>query len=166
MKLSAFDFLLKPVGFPELKETLEKLREKVQQKKLSSNRQQQLDTFISLFKNPASTNAKIVLPSHNGLFFIPVADIIRAESEGNYTNFFLVDGKKHLVSKTMKEYEELLACYNFYRVHKSHMVNLRYITRYVRGDGGTLVMSDGSEVEVSTRKKAGLMDKLYENPLI
>ena len=164
--MSAFDFLLKPVGLSELKETIEKLQDKIQKKKITANKQHQLDVFISLFKNPASANAKIVLSSQNELLFIPVSDIIRAESEGNYTNFFLTDGKKHLVSKTMKEYEGLLECYNFFRVHKSHMVNLRYITRYIKGDGGTVVMSDGSEVEVSQRKKAELIEKLYENPLI
>jgi two-component system LytT family response regulator len=163
LRLCAFDFLLKPAGMEELEECIIRLKEKIKDKKVNEAKQQQLQNFVHLFREPTSSDAKIVLPSSNGLHFIPVKDIIRAESEGNYTNFFLVNGKKHLVSKTMKEYEEMLSNYNFFRVHKSHMVNMKYIIRYSKGDGGTLVMSDGSEVEVSARKKSELMEKLYNN---
>ena len=95
--------------------------------------------------------------------FVPVKEIVRAEAESNYTIFYMSNGKKQVVSRTMKEFEEVLTNHNFFRVHKSHIVNLNFVSRYVKGDGGTLVLTDGTEVEVASSKKAALLTKLQDN---
>lgn len=89
----------------------------------------------------------------NGLIFIDVQDIMRCQSEINYTTIFLKDRQKITVAKTLKEFEELLTEYNFYRVHNSHLVNMDYIKSYNKGKGGFVCMTDNSEIEVSTRRK-------------
>jgi len=160
IRMSAFDFLLKPISMDDLRACVTRLHEKINQRKLQSDKEQQVNNFLQLFKNPSATEAKITLPTQNGLLFIPIKDIVRAESESNYTFFHLSNGKKQVVSKTMKEFEDILCSYNFFRVHKSHIVNLNYVSRYIKGDGGILVLSDGTEVEVSPRKKADLLQKL------
>jgi two-component system LytT family response regulator len=162
IRMSAFDFLLKPVSMEELEECITRLQEKVKQKKILLEKQQQVNNFIQLFRNPANTEAKITLPTQNGLMFIPIKDIVRAQSESNYTCFFLSNGKKELVSKTMKEFEDILCSYNFFRVHKSHIVNLGCVSHYFKGDGGRLLLTDGTEVEVSVRKKADLLERLLD----
>lgn len=86
-------------------------------------------------------------------------DIIRLEADGNYTNFITGKGI-HLVSKSLKEYDELLSDNNFLRVHQSHLINLNYAKKYVRGDGGYVVMQDGTSVPVSVRKKHEVLEKL------
>jgi two-component system LytT family response regulator len=91
---------------------------------------------------------------------VKISEIVRLESDVNYTWFFLVNGEKILASKTLKEFEEMLEEYNFYRVHKSHLINLAHLQRYIKGEGGSVVMSDGSEVDVSRRNKEGLMKRL------
>jgi two-component system, LytTR family, response regulator len=88
------------------------------------------------------------------------SDIIRCESEINYTRIFLKYKQKLLVAKTLKEFEEMLADYNFYRVHNSHLINLAYIKSYNKGKGGSVIMEDGSELEVSTRRKEEFLKRL------
>ncbi len=95
-----------------------------------------------------------------GLEFVPVDTIIHCSSSNNYTEFFLTDKKRLLVSRTLKETEDMLAEYSFLRVHHSHIVNLNAITRYVKGEGGYLIMEDGSTVDVSRSRKEMLMQKL------
>ena len=89
---------------------------------------------------------------------INVQDIIRCESDNNYTKFFLKDNKKLLVSNTLKDYEEILSEYNFARVHQSHLVNLNYVTRLDKRDGFTLIMLDNSQIPVSARKRNQLLE--------
>ena len=100
------------------------------------------------------------LPSSDGIDFIEADFIIRAEAERSYSNFYLRDGKKVLVSKPLKEYESLLEQCNFFRIHKSHMINLNHIEKYVKGKGGYVIMNDGSHVDVSVRKKDDLLNRL------
>ena len=95
-----------------------------------------------------------------GLEFVPVNSIISCSSNNNYTEFFLADKKKLLVSRTLKEVEDMLADHSFLRVHNSYVVNLNAITRYVKGEGGYLVMTDGSTVDVSRSRKEFLMQRL------
>ena len=95
-----------------------------------------------------------------GLEFVPVDTIVSCSSSNNYTEFFLTDKKRLLVSRTLKEVEDMLADHSFLRVHNSHVVNLNSITRYVKGEGGYLVMSDNSTVDVSRSRKEFLLQKL------
>lgn len=94
------------------------------------------------------------------MHIVDIDNIIRCESEDYYTKFFLKEGKVIMVSKTLKENEELLAEYNFIRPHKSHLINLKYVKSFLRMDGGSIVMTDGSQVPVSRRKREQILDVL------
>ena len=100
---------------------------------------------------------KVGLPTANGVKFVKVEDIVRCEADGPYTQVFMNNCERLVVSKNLKIYEELLADNKFLRVHKSHLININYIDKYINGDGGSVVMSDGSTVEVSRRKKDELL---------
>jgi len=102
---------------------------------------------------------KIVLPQLDGFEVININEIIRAEADDNYTNFFLINGKKYLVSKTLKYFDELLTEFDFIRTHKSHLVNLQYITKYIKGKGGQVRMIDDSYVDVSATRKNELLER-------
>ena len=109
---------------------------------------------------PAKSISKIALPTMEGLQLIPVDSIIRCESEGNYTVLMLKNKQKVIVSTVLKDIEEMLEDYSFARVHRCYLVNLNEVEKYVKGEGGYLVMSDGSSVDVSRTKKELLLKKL------
>jgi two-component system LytT family response regulator len=152
IKFSAIDYLLKPVDPEELADAIARVFEK--KKHNSYQPQLQIENLLDNLKSINKQNFKLSLPTSEGTLFIPIEDIVRCESDANYTRFFFKDGTKPVVvSKTLKEFEELLNDYGFCRVHNSHMINLKFIRRYIRGEGGIVVMLDGTEVEVSRRKK-------------
>lgn len=155
-KFSALDYLLKPIDTDELQAALKKLNDKVSQKDIAGK----FDALFHNLKNIQSASKKICVPVLSGLVFIQTDDIIRCESNVNYTTLFLKDKQKLLVAKTLKEFEEMLTEYNFYRVHNSHLLNLAYIKMYNKGKGGTVTMNDGSEIEVSTRRKDDFLKRL------
>ena len=105
-----------------------------------------------------SQNKRIVLKTIDKLHFIPVNEIMRCEADRNYTTFFLTENKKIVVSGSIKDYEDILKEQGFYRLHKSHIVNLLYVKSYEKADGGTVILSDGSHVPVAMRKKNQLID--------
>lgn len=154
-KFSALDYLLKPVDREELEKAIQKIS-----KKINPAISQQLEILLHKINQPAIPVQKIALPTMQGLEFVPVESIIHCSSSNNYTEFFLADKKRLLVSRTLKETEDMLAEYSFLRVHHSHIVNLNAITRYVKGEGGYLIMEDGSNVDVSRSRKELLMQKL------
>lgn len=155
-KFSALDYLLKPVDANELQTAVNKLSEKFSQKEIS----QKFDVLFYNLKNIQSASKKICVPVLSGFVFIQTSDILRCESNINYTTLFLKNKQKLLVAKTLKEFEDLLSDYNFYRIHNSHLINLAYIKTYNKGKGGSVTMEDGSEVEVSTRRKDDFLKKL------
>lgn len=110
-------------------------------------------------KNNNIQHKKIVLPQMDGFEVVNVNEIIRAEANDNYTNFYLTNGKKYLVSKTLKHFNELLSEFDFIRVHKSHLVNLQFISKYIKGKGGQVKMSDESIVDVSPIRKKELIER-------
>jgi two-component system LytT family response regulator len=105
---------------------------------------------------------KVTLSKLDGSYIVLALDIIRCESDINYTTLFLKDKQKLIVAKTLKEFEELLTEYNFFRVHNSHLINLSYLKSYNKGKGGTVTMTDNSEIEVSTRRKEDFLKRLSE----
>jgi two-component system LytT family response regulator len=154
IKFSALDYLLKPFTVEDMRLAIQRYEKKV-------HRQNTVDQFQNLFHNLKQSNErKIALPTFTGLTFVSVKDIIRCEAEANYTIFYLLNKAKIVVAKTLKEYEEMLKDYNFFRVHHSSLVNLEHIKDYVRGEGGVVYMIDGSQVEVSRRKKEEFMKKI------
>jgi len=154
-KFSALDYLLKPVDREELEKAIQKVS-----KKITPPVSQQLEILLQKINQPAIIIQKIALPTMQGLEFVPVDSIINCSSNNNYTEFFLADKKRLLVSRTLKEVEDMLADHSFLRVHNSHVVNVNAITRYVKGEGGYLVMTDGSTVDVSRSRKDLLLQKL------
>lgn len=154
-KFSALDYLLKPVDREELEKAVQRVS-----KKINPPVSEQLEILLQKINQPAITVHRIALPTMQGLEFVPVESIIYCSSSNNYTEFFLADKKKLLVSRTLKEAEDMLADHSFLRVHNSYMVNLNSVTRYVKGEGGYLVMSDGSTIDVSRSRKELLMQKL------
>jgi len=148
-RLSAVDYLIKPVALSELKQALEKF---VQRKSIMSTAQH-IKVLLENIRAPKPESSRIALPTLNGFIFIAIKDIIRCESDNTYTTFFTTDKRKIVVSKTLKECEQLLHDHRFFRVHNSHVVNLEYIIEYIKGDGGLVKMTDGSHVDVSRRRK-------------
>lgn len=154
-KFNALDYLLKPIDLDELEKAIDKAKKKVQLP--ASPSLEVFKNFIDTFKNPSNPLNKLSIPTADGFMLIPLNEIIFCESFGNYTTFHLVNNKKITSSYTLKEYDELLSDQNFFRAHKSHLVNLAHISRYVKGEGGTLMMSNGYEIEVSRRNKEALL---------
>jgi len=109
-------------------------------------------------KSGSQNSHKIALPTLEGLLFVRVSDIIYCESNGPYTKFFLKQPDKIITSKHLKEYEDLLSEYSFFRIHKSYLINLQEIQKYIRGDGGQLIMSNGAAINVSKQRKEGFLN--------
>lgn len=161
IKFNALDYLLKPFSVKELQDALEKCREK----KLSRPKElgvSPMDVFLQNMKTLQQTHKKIALPTINGLVFMPVQNIVRCESTGNYTRIFFTDKKNLMVSRPLKEFEELLSDVDFFRVHNSHLINMQQMQSYIQGEGGFALMSDGAQVEVSRRRKADFLKKAMQ----
>jgi two-component system LytT family response regulator len=156
IKFSALDYLLKPIDPSELKSAVEKAIKAVNDKKEESQ-------FDALQYNiQPNQKRRLVLKTQESVYVVELDEIIRCEADRNYTSFFLAGGKKILVSKTLKEYETLLTGHNFLRVQQSHLINLDYVDRYDKGNGGSVVMKDGSEVPLSPAKRE-IFFKILEN---
>lgn len=153
-KFSAVDYILKPVLAGELLSAVEKAEREIQKK----------DTELKLGALLANidTIKKIVLKTAESIHIVNVSNILRCEADINYTTFYLQNSEKLLVSRTLKEFAELLEPAGFFRTHQSHLVNLDQVIRYDKTEGGHLVMADESIVPVSSRKKDQLF-KVFEN---
>ena len=114
--------------------------------------------MLHSIKTPQQLLKKIALPSTNGLVFVPVENIIRFESDSNYTDAFLIKGEKICITKTLKQIEESLEGHPFFRVHQSHFINLNHILEYVKDAGGYLVMSDKSTITIARQRKDAFME--------
>ena len=159
-RFSAIDYLLKPVDPEDLKQAIEKLN----RKKPSDELAQKFDTLLENIEQLKhyTPPKKIVVPTISGFELLLVIDILRCQSDINYTIIFMKDKQKLVVAKTLKEFEEMLEEYDFYRIHNSHLVNLAYIKSYYKGKGGSVIMIDGTEIEVSTRRKDEFLKRLAE----
>lgn len=162
IKFSALDYLVKPVDADELMKAV--LKHEGKRNQSDSNRQ--LEVLFQNLKNMNSTSNLIGLPTMNGLTFIKLQDIVRCNSDVNYTVFYLADKSKITVSRTLKEVESMLTESNFMRVHDSHLINFSHIRKYVKGDGGIAIMSDGAEVDISRRKKEEFKKRLADLKMI
>ncbi len=156
IKFSALDYILKPIDPEELKKSIEKAIESIDHKKEESQYE-----ALSLNMQP-SQKRRLVLKTSESVHVVDLDKIIRCEADRNYTSFYLVDKKKILVSKTLKDYETLLTGYNFLRVQQSHLINLDFVDRYDKAHGGSVVMKDGSEVPLSPNKR-DIFFKILEN---
>ncbi|WP_220466305.1 LytR/AlgR family response regulator transcription factor [Dyadobacter psychrotolerans] len=150
LRLSAVDYLLKPIDEEELQTAITRLKKRVNEK-----------AKYKLVKPEKKPNNRLALPTAEGVYIVDKANIIRVEAMSNYSVFLLTDAKKIVVSKTLKEFEPVLDDAHFMRINRSVIVNLDFVVKYRKGDGGTLELSDGSEIEVSPQKKEALLLWLY-----
>ncbi len=154
IKFSALDYLLKPIDADELVVAVNKAK--------TTNKndvQIQIENFI---KNQSlqNQNKRITLQTTQGIFVHEIQTILKCTSEGNYTNIHFTDGKKTLISKPLKDFEDLLCNNGFERIHNSHIINLNHLTSFIYKDGGYVILSDKSTLPVSKRKKASLIEIL------
>ena len=158
IKFSALDYILKPVDPEELKAAVMRALDALGSKKEESQ-------FEALHLNiQPNQKRRLVLKTQESVHIVELDHIIRCEADRNYTSFYLTEGKKILVSKTLKDYETLLSSHNFLRVQQSHLINLDFVSRYDKGNGGSVVMKDGSEVPLSPAKR-DIFFKILENLL-
>ena len=158
-KFAATDYILKPVDIEELQEAVKRIVEK-RQNPDDNPASEQIQALIKNIRNIQQPFKRIVLPTSNGFTVVDPKDIVRCEADRNYTFIFLRDKRKILVSRTIKEYEEMLVDFNFFRIHQSHLINLAFLKNYTRGRGGYVELTDGSVMDVSARKKADFLRRL------
>jgi two-component system LytT family response regulator len=147
IKYAAFDYLLKPVDIEELRSAVERVAQQTQEPT-----DKMLEVLQHNLQGRQPLN-KIAIPTLEGLLFFNIADIIHLEAQSNYTVIHFNNHPKLLASRTLKDFEELLPTDTFFRTHNSHMINLNFIKRYIKGDGGQIEMQNGNYVTVSRRKK-------------
>ncbi|HXD93588.1 MAG TPA: LytTR family DNA-binding domain-containing protein [Bacteroidia bacterium] len=157
-KFSAIDYLLKPVIPEDLVNALQRV---VQQLDIE-NSNTKLDVFMSNMSDLTRDKKKIVLNSHDKMHIISLNEVIRCEADRNYTQFFLFNKKSVLVSRPLKDYDDMLSEYGFFRCHHSHLINLEFVDRLEKKEGGILIMKDGSEVLVASRKYTELIAALHK----
>lgn len=153
-RVAAIDYLLKPVDPDDLMEAVEKakLQPPIQEIQVSE----------AISSQSSEKLKQLVLSDADNVYLVQVSEIIRCQSEDNYTRFFLSDGRKLLISKTMKEFAELLGKSGFFRSHQSHLINLAFFDHLDKRDGGTIFLRDGASVPLATRKKDQLIQALKE----
>ncbi len=153
-RFSALDFLLKPVDPEDLQEAVQKIKNV----KNKDNDYRHIELLLENIGKKNDSFKKIALSNSEGIHLFEIKDIIRCESEDNYTKFYFRNHKPLLISKTLKEYEELLNEHRFERIHQSHLINLYDLKSYIKKDGGFVIMSDNSKLPVSQRKKEKLQE--------
>jgi two-component system LytT family response regulator len=156
IKASALDFLLKPVTREDVVAAVERFRQRAG----SNTINKQVDLAVQFLSNLSSQENKIAVPGINGLEFIKLCDIIHIEASGNYSEIHLLSKEKLLALKPLKELEDILAGQQFLRIHHSHLINLKYIKRYQKADGGTVIMDDGAELSISRPRKEDFLKAL------
>lgn len=151
---SSIGYIMKPIDPEALQAAVKRIRPR-----RDSRIENRLDVFNHVYNNPNAFE-KMSISALDGIYFVNLRDIVRFEAEDNYTHIFLQSGEKITASKTIKAYEEMLAGLNFYRVHKRHVINLNYMRKFVKGDGGYLVMDDGKKIDVSRRRRPSFMEQM------
>lgn len=156
IKFSSLDYLLKPIALDELQNSIDKARVKMD----TNVYRQQLDTLMQSLARESNKQEKICLATTAGMEFIAIDDIVLCKADGSYTSFVLKSKNSLLVSKHLKEYENLLADQLFMRVHNSYLINLREVKKYIKSDGGYIIMSNDMHVSLSPRKKEDLIQAM------
>jgi len=158
---SSIGYILKPIDPDALQEAVARIKNR-QQDQIDKR----LEIFSNYYNNP-NAFTKMSISAIDGIYFVNIRDIVRFEAEDNYTHIYLNNGERITASKTIKSYEELLLPFNFYRVHKRHVINLNYMRKFVKGEGGYVIMDDAMKIEVSRRRRPAFMEqirRLQEGP--
>jgi two-component system, LytTR family, response regulator len=148
IRISAFDYLTKPIAIKDLQNAVERL---VKQRHQATR--EKLDVLRQSLSDHKTQEDKIAIPTNDGMEFLPIKNIVHIESSTNYSKVFLKEGKPILVTRLLKDFEDMLLPYRFFRIHNSHLINLNYIQKYVRGEGGQVIMQNGDAIDVARRKK-------------
>jgi two-component system LytT family response regulator len=154
-RYNALDYLMKPVDADEFKTAVSKAVKRLNQ--VVKTTPELIGSLKQQLKNPQKIPDRIIIPAAEGYLIIPVQDISYCHANGNYTVFYLKDKTKLTSSYTLGYYEDLLSEHNFFRIHRSYMINLAFIKMYRKADGGVVVMNDGQEIEVSRNNKDAFM---------
>ena len=149
IRFSALDYLLKPVDADELMRAVKRAAQKQNQKENKIK----VKSFLHNVRSQQQRLGKLSVATQEGLLFIDVHEIIFCKADDNYTEIILNNKEKIVVSKTLKDVEEMLEGYSFFRIHQSYLINLKFMQRYVKGEGGYVVMKDGTPLDVARRKK-------------
>jgi two-component system, LytTR family, response regulator len=160
IRFSAVDYILKPLDEKALVQAVNRAKEKI----ASTNRTRNLEIlFHNISQKPTGADMQLCIPSTRGFQVIKINDIVYCQAENTYTSICLTDGKQLLSSRSLIEYETLLEELSFVRIHKSWLINLRHMKEYRKGEGGTVIMSDNKELEVSRRKKEHFLELLKQH---
>lgn len=153
-RLGAIDYLLKPVSPSDLQQAVERV---AHHQNLQSSNKSRLNEFA---KNYGLAFTKITVPALHGFEFVDFDEIVFLQSDSNYTRIKLKDGRTIVATRLLGDFEEMLAPYNFFRIHKSYIINLVHMKKYTKGEGGTVMMKDGSEMDVSRRMKEAFLQRI------
>jgi two-component system, LytTR family, response regulator len=148
IRISAFDYLTKPIAIDELQNAVNRL---LKDRQLTTR--ERLDVLRQSLLEKRDQETRIAIPTAEGLEFLVIKNIVHIESSANYSKIYLLNGKTMLVTRLLKDFEDMLVPFRFFRVHHSHLINLNYIQKYIRGDGGQVVMQTGETIDVARRKK-------------
>jgi len=159
IRYSALDYLVKPVEIDDLKNAVNRAIEKRNATKPNA----QIDLLLENIAHDKMKFKRIAIPTTEGLQFIKTEDILYLEASVNYTKFHLCNNTKYTVSKTLKEFEDILPSDIFIRIHNSYIINKNYVEKYIRGDGGQVVLSNGSVLDISKRKRAEFLKAIGYN---
>jgi two-component system LytT family response regulator len=153
IRFSALDYLLKPISISELRSAVKRFK--------PVDKDQKVNNVKTLLHNLNGQNdIRLALSDYEGVNFIELNKILRFEADSNYTKVYMDNNSSYLITRTLKEFEELLSDHNFYRVHMSHIINMERMKRYDKRDGGVVIMSDNSEIQISKRRKAEFLEKI------
>lgn len=155
-KVDAIDYILKPYTEDDIIAGVKKAISRIESRKLSQNIVENSGVKGNRLAN------RLAVPTFEGFVFLDIDQIIRCEADDSYTTFHLANQSKQIVCKQLTEYEELLAAFGFHRIHKSHLINIQYVQKYVKGRGGYVVMSDGVSLDVSARKKMEFLEHIFK----
>lgn len=148
IKFSAVDYILKPININEFITAVDKAIDK------RNNPENRYESFTTLLENVRSSlPAKLAIPTSDGMEYLNTQEIIRIEADRSYSWFYLINHRKVLVSRNLKEYQELLSERNFFRTHNSHLVNLEHVKKFIRHEGGAVELDDGSQIPISRGKR-------------
>lgn len=148
-KYSAIDYLLKPVNITELKDAIQKVISRLENNTIDTK----INTFLENLRSGLSSTNKIILPTNDGSYFEDIDNIMYLQAAGNYTFIYCKGKGKIVVTKKLKEFEDILPSSIFFRVHNSSLININFVKKYYNGRGGYVQMEDGSSVQISARKK-------------
>jgi two-component system LytT family response regulator len=157
-EVSAVDYLLKPFGIDELSRAIGRFEKDIALK----DSLQCIKTLLQNLNTNTSDNIRIALPTTHGHSFVTVCDIVRCEADNNYTTFYFTDKSKKVITRLLGDCESLLGEFNFFRPHATHLINMRHVTDYLKGDKGIIKMIDGSSVELSRLRKDAFLKILHK----